>query len=214
MTIDPDKLAHRNIKLDQSRYGISLVAFFKEDYGFLDYKNRISEFVESEIPGCVRWIDNNKLHSTIIRGRSSPKRFDTASTCFKSVTNLLSHISAFDIKCSIPILHSDGVLRIEISDQRLLGSMTNAIRDEMERCCNLRIETQNSHWVALGTIKYINLEQANNFKIKSSDLFQDNFQAKYSSKVSDLKIVYYEDVEFKKYSVLEKIELKRNVCAR
>lgn len=211
MSLNLQAINERNIKANENRYGISIVAFFEEDELLSEFFYQIQEAVDLVAPNTIKWMNRYRLHSTIVRGRSVRSALNTSASSNDKMLQLISSLPCFEVGLEKITLDKDGVIRVWISEHNLLGECAEKLRKMLSSTYLLKVDTQPNHWLSIGSLKPIHVESNLKELYKKISIVLNSFSNTQSHIIEKLALVYYQDIEFRKITILDAVELSVGV---
>ncbi|NTV67595.1 MAG: hypothetical protein HGB06_07950 [Chlorobaculum sp.] len=194
----------RNIELNQNKYGISLVYGFPVDKYLIDLFDKIVINLSENL----LITDSNRLHITLLRSKSNV----LADRIYPNVPEWTEKMIINEDKTILIsekiVLSEDGAIRLFFKYQNnssFLSELNSSNLKELSNNFGVEINKPEIIWITFATLNYRKLNEKKWNQIKT---FVDNLEVMVKIEINDVKLIFYEDIEFRNIQFLKLYKLK------
>ncbi|MDP2722249.1 MAG: hypothetical protein Q8O72_05800 [Bacteroidales bacterium] len=196
----------RYLKFKQNRYGLSVVFGLPIPNNLSFYIQDIKQTCQLFFPNCFDWYENEKIHSTLIRCKSTSNKIPYDLFENHPFRNNIKSIKEFEMTTDDLIISHDGAIRLFFSSNRLPLPIEMDDISKFEKDLNINLRLVQKPWITLANMKPIQkkIDCVNNNLSSFSNDFLKQF---FSIKVESLNAVYFEDTGYREFKILDVIKL-------
>jgi len=204
MILDINKIETRSHEIDEARSGISLVYGLPIEQSMQDLVVKLRSIVKKEYRHLFSWIPNDKLHITLLRGKSIEGQFRPAKTVPYELTALLNNSRHIELIIRAIELCDDGAIRIYFQPTSLFPEINSEFLKQISKKLGVFIRKPNHLWMTVANIDYHHFLNMTSTHVE--EVFQHHeLLALVENKpliAKESKLVMFSDIAFRDIEVL------------